>query len=334
MPNKIRAIWAHAAYQELKRRKLNASVALDQAGLSQLAIADRERWIPFDKEVLFFEAAAELSGDDCFGLHLAPTIELKTAGLIAYIGLAAKTLDDAIRNLIHYQHVHNVAMDGELIEDGSHVRLRDTYFEVDLHRYKQREELDASLALHATRWLTQKDISLVEVRFVHTRDKHRDEVERVLGCPVRYGQEYYEIVFHRDDLSLPIPTADKELLRVLTKNADLVLEERAANGDAFLDLVSERIVDQLSSGRVTAKKIASDFGTSQRTISRRLAEHGTSFDELIDDIRKQLAMRYLDEGGIRLQELAFLLGFSSHASFTAAFKRWTGRTPSQTRSVA
>ena len=84
---------------------------------------------------------------------------------------------------------------------------------------------------------------------------------------------------------MPIPTADHELLQVLTKNADQVLRERAEDGNDFLDVIAERVVDQLSSGRLTVKKIASDLGTSKRTISKRLADHGTSFDQLIDDIR-------------------------------------------------
>ena len=99
-------------------------------------------------------------------------------------------------------------------------------------------------------------------------------------------------------------------------------------------MLAERIIDQLSTGQVNSKKIAGDLGISQRTLTRRLAEHNISFDQLIDDIRHDLAMRYIDQGEIELQDLAFLLGFSSHASFSASFKRWTGRTPSETRTLS
>ena len=69
-------------------------------------------------------------------------------------------------------------------------------------------------------------------------------------------------------------------------------------------------------------------------LSRRLAEHSTSYDQLIDDTSNDLVMRYLDEDQVKLKELAFLLGFSTHASFSAAFKHWTGKTPSETRSLS
>ena len=203
----------------------------------------------------------------------------------------------------------------------------------ELHRYRQRQEIGAGIHVYVARQLTQKNISPVEIRFIHARNQNGDEVERVLGCPVSYGKKAYETVFHRDDLSMPLPTADHELLEILTKHADQVLRERAEEGNDLLHVIAERIVDQLSSGRVTIKKVAADLDTSERTLNRRLAEHGISFDQLIDDIRKDLAMRYLDEVKVELQELGFLLSFSTDASFTSAFKRWTSETVSETQSL-
>ena len=83
-----------------------------------------------------------------------------------------------------------------------------------------------------------------------------------------------------------------------------------------------------------AIEIGGDLGTSERTLSRRLAEQGSSFDQLIDDIRENLAIRHLDEGKVKLQELTSVLGCSTHASFTSALKRWTGKTLSEARSLS
>ena len=100
-----------------------------------------------------------------------------------------------------------------------------------------------------------------------------------------------------------------------------MLRERDEEGNDFLDVVAERTVDQLASGRVTVMRIASDLGANKRTISKRLTEHGTSFDQLVDDIRKGLAMRYLGYGSVKVKELRFLLSFSTQDRFSADFKR-------------
>ena len=94
-----------------------------------------------------------------------------------------------------------------------------------------------------------------------------------------------------------------------------MLRERDEEGNDFLDVVAERTVDQLASGRVRVMRIASDLGANKRTISKRLTEHGTSFDQLVDDIRKGLAMRYLGYGSVKVKELRFLLSFSTQNRF-------------------
>ena len=100
-----------------------------------------------------------------------------------------------------------------------------------------------------------------------------------------------------------------------------MLREGDEDGNDFLDVVAERTVDQLSSGRVTVVRIASDLGANKRTISKRLTEHGTSFDQLIYDIRKGLAMRFLGYGSVKVKELGFLLSFSTQDRFSADFER-------------
>ena len=86
-------------------------------------------------------------------------------------------------------------------------------------------------------------------------------------------------------------------------------------------------MELLPKGAAKAKVIASELGVSQRTLTRQLAAHGTSFNDVLERLRKQLALRYVRGGDIRLTEISFLLGYANQPAFNQAFKRWTGKTP-------
>jgi AraC-like DNA-binding protein len=96
-------------------------------------------------------------------------------------------------------------------------------------------------------------------------------------------------------------------------------------------LVEDRLVSLLPSGRPQASVIAEQLGMSERSLRRRLLEEGTNFAELLDRLRKRLALRYLDDEHVSLKQIAWLLGYSELGAFNHAFKRWTGTSPGQMR---
>ena len=85
----------------------------------------------------------------------------------------------------------------------------------------------------------------------------------------------------------------------------------------------------LPSGAVTNQRVAREFGMSPRTLARRLDNLGTSFGQILDGIRHQLALRYLEEADARASQIAYLLGYSEPSAFNHAFRRWTGVSPSE-----
>ena len=91
------------------------------------------------------------------------------------------------------------------------------------------------------------------------------------------------------------------------------------------------IKDELSGGNASLERIAGNLSMSGRTLQRKLREHGTSHQELLDQMRKDLAMRYLQERELAICEVAYLLGFSESSALHRAFKRWTGKTPNEFR---
>ena len=96
-------------------------------------------------------------------------------------------------------------------------------------------------------------------------------------------------------------------------------------------MVENQLVSALASGKAQAAEIANQLGMSVRSLSRQLAEEGTSFGEILDRVRQRLALRYLEDERISLQQAAWLLGYSEIAAFSHAFKRWTGTSPSRAR---
>ncbi|MEP6907811.1 MAG: AraC family transcriptional regulator ligand-binding domain-containing protein [Pseudoxanthomonas sp.] len=152
---------------------------------------------------------------------------------------------------------------------------------------------------------------------------------RFFGCPLKFRAKRDALVF--DDLLMDT--------RFVTHNADLLdallpsLDKQVAKtpGNCFLNDVRQAIAKRMSGERPSADKVAIELATSARTLQRRLAEHGTTYQEVLDEVRCHTARRLLGTGSIEIAEAAFLLGFEELNSFTRAFRGWEGMTPKQWR---
>jgi AraC-like DNA-binding protein len=188
-------------------------------------------------------------------------------------------------------------------------------------------EFGAALLLHLYRFVTKRQITPVEVHFVHGRQHGQREMARYFGCKVRYLQNRVGIVFRATDMATLIDTSDYRLLKILTAYCEGILKEHAVGHAGTLQKVERRIIDLLPKGSAKAKVIAANLGVSERTLGRQLAALGTSFNDVLDQIRKQLALKYVSETDLRLAQIAFLLGYANPPAFSLAFKRWTGGAP-------
>jgi AraC-like DNA-binding protein len=133
-------------------------------------------------------------------------------------------------------------------------------------------------------------------------------------------------------MELRIVSEDSQLLHILEAHADdLLAERRTAAG--LRGLVENQLLGGLPSGRVQAAVVAQQLGMSARSFTRHLAQEGTSFSEILDQLRNRLARRYLEDERISLQQIAWLLGYSEIGAFNHAFKRWTGISPGRARNL-
>jgi AraC-like DNA-binding protein len=302
----ILSVWPKTIVADLREQGRNVEKVLGNAGLDLRTVNREGARIPWLAQAKLLELAAHELEDDCYGLHLAEHVDVRDADLIAYLGLASKTLGEALNNLGRYARVFTEAVQFDLSNDSGAATVNLIPAKPTFLHYRQQTEFSTGLLLNAYRTFTGRDITPLEIAFTHHRRERLREVSRFFGCRISYGERRARIVLKAKDLAIPIPTADYRVLRILRRYGDIILKERGPSGTGLLSKVERLIVDLLPKGMARAKVIAIELGMSDRTLSRRLGEAGTSFDEILDRLRHDLAQRYLVASDLSLSEVAFL----------------------------
>ncbi|HLL55796.1 MAG TPA: AraC family transcriptional regulator [Myxococcaceae bacterium] len=304
---------------------------LAAAGLSPDALADADAYLPTSAMCRLFAAAERLTGDDSLGLHLAELVlEVPASDTLGYACRSSPTLGEALRRLTRYHRLIHGAADFRLEANEDTARLvhRRPPGAVTPSRHAV-EGILASIFLRVRKH-TGPALTLRHVGFAHARPADTSEHDRLFAAPVLFDQPFDSLVFDRALLDLPNPHADEALARVL----DRFLEQTgvcATTPLRFADQVRQRIAEQLKGQCPPVEAIAARMHMSPRTLQRRLRDEGTTYLELLNDVRRELALRHVQEGRESISEIAFLLGFSEVSTFHRAFKRWCGRTPAEVR---
>ena len=277
----------------------------------------------------FLEYAAEAMDDSAFGLHLAKQIDPRDVGLYFYASSAARDLGEALALFSRYCRIANEAF--RLTQRSADSAIVFEY--VGLPRYAARHNMEFVVAgiCTALRTMSGLKIAPTKVAFTHNRNSDLREFERFFGCPVEFGAPNNLLLISADALHLPLITADPKLLRVLRPYCDAAAKERNAKPGTLRSAVEAEVEKLLPDGKAKAENVAKVLALSLRTLARRLAEEGTTYGEVVDQLRRSLTTQYLKDPGMSLGQIAWLLGYEGSTSFNHAFKRWTGRSPSADR---
>jgi AraC-like DNA-binding protein len=157
---------------------------------------------------------------------------------------------------------------------------------------------------------------------------------RFVGTAVEFGATTDEFAINANTRELPLIHADPYLNNLLLKYCEAALTDRRGDVSQLRTRVENAISSLLPHGRVVVDDVARSLGMSTRTLARKLSDEGLNFTEVLQQLRRDLAHRYLDDPRLHISKIAWLLGFNDLSAFTHAFKRWTGKTPSQIRTTA
>ena len=156
---------------------------------------------------------------------------------------------------------------------------------------------------------------------------------RFVGTKVEFGADKDELALNVGARELPLVHSDTHLNDLLLKYCEAALADRRGDMSQLRTRVENAISSVLPHGKVLVEDVARSLGMSKRTLARRLSDEGLNFTEILQHLRRDLTVRYLDDRKLHVSKIAWLLGFREVSAFTHAFKRWTGKTPSEMRAA-
>ena len=285
----------------LQKRKIDAAPLLRRAGLSDYNPDDRQRRMSALSQARLVEYAAEAIADTAFGLHLAQETDPREAGLLFYAVSAGKDLHEALALFARYSHIVNDSVRVAILPRAEGVRLAADYFGVPRHRAKQNVEFGIAVVVKALREASGRKISPSRVLFSHPRTSDLKEFDRFYNCRVEFGAPTDALDFAHEALSLPLVTSDRYLLETLRPYCDEAAKARRTAAGSLRASAENEIYRLLPHGRASVETVAKALGVSTRTLARRLAEEGTNFANLIEDLRRTLALQYVREADFTVE---------------------------------
>ncbi|KOU38123.1 AraC family transcriptional regulator [Streptomyces sp. WM6378] len=320
-----------AVLRGAERHGIDTVPLLQASGIPPLLLGDDRARVTPAQFAQLFRALYRATGDEFLGLGGAPS-RPGTFAMMCYAVLGCRDLGGAMRRGTTFYGLFAHGPDLTLDITGP-----EAVFAVrgDLMGRDEDRFLTECLVIIWHRlcsWLVGRRIPLTRAAFGYPPPPHKDEYESLFGCPVRFGDTRTEAVFDAHWLTAPL-VRDEAALAQMLRRSPFELLSRHAYGTTVGEQVGRALSGALrASPRLpTLEETAARLAMSPATLRRRLAQEGTSFQQLKDAVRRDAAIAGLAEGREPIAEIAARLGFSEDTSFHRAFRRWTGTTPGSYR---
>lgn len=273
-------------------------------------------------------SAAKLIDDPGFGLRSAEFLHPSHLGALGYAWLASTSLRTALNRLSRYAHVIADNIEVDLDEKGDRIRV--TIRESDVIA-RMVWASDSSLAIVTTLCRMNYGAALnpISVDFQHAEPRETGKYFALFRCPVSFSRDADCITLRSDVVDKRLASANPQLAQL---SDQVIMQTLGRLGkERIVPRVKSIIIEQLPSGNVSDEKVAVELNMSTRALQRKLQRKETTFKQLLTETRQELADKYIRNNQLSLTEISFMLGFSEISSFSRAFKRWTGESPSDYR---
>jgi AraC-like DNA-binding protein len=289
---------------------------LDELGLSFDVLGTPEAEIGHDATCALWERLCAGRPDD-YGARFPERFDLRALGLLGYLAAASPSLGEMYGRVVRYNDLVKRPATARLGRERDHYSILEVLPAGVRPWPRPLAESILSAWLIVGRRLTAVSFDALRVRFQHAPPARPRDVANVFGCEVIYHAPVNELVLPAETWDLPLASSDPTLLRYLETLAGRL------GAQSELDRARLKIAQSLSAnGPPSLAGTARALGVSARTLQRRLDEHGLTYRELVDDVRRESAERLMREGTLTLEEIAYLLGFNDPSALRKARRRW------------
>lgn len=320
----ITASYAREIATALEILDIDARQVFDQAGVSLRSTSDPMQRMSNLEVSCIFREAVKATDDPYFGLLVGDNFHIANLHALGFALLASSTLRDFCLRLHKYYHLVSKNVEISLSESPEESILIIKTLNPDI--CWETEDAFITVMVRLMRNIYDPHFNPNRVELIRHPPARGDKPYRdYFNCEVLFDRPEMHICFDSAIIDKPLPGASKELAQMHDRTAMEYLEKLERQD--IPSRVRTIIVKDLSSGLVSKQRVADKLHMSTRNLELKLAEVNTNFQKIVESTRQVLAESYIEQSGISITEIAYLLGFSDAANFTRAFKRWTGKSP-------
>jgi len=304
---------------------------LARSGIGADDLTDQDNRIPFSKYVTLMRTAKELCNDPALALHYGAIDDLVEISVVGLISHASESFIEALAQLNRYgKLVIEVDAGGDrfaVAREGGELLLRDNranpndFFELT----------ESTFARMASGAKSFPEVKLLKKIYVtHAAPPYRAEYDAIFSVPIVFGSDKNALVIDEAWLAHKLHLQPRYVFGILSEHAEKLLKDLETS-KTVRGRVESLLMPILHTGDISMDKIAETMAMSRQTLFRKLKTEGVTFEKILDDLRHNLALHYLGGKRVSVNQTAYLVGFSEAAAFSRAFKRWTGKSPSEIR---
>jgi AraC-like DNA-binding protein len=314
----------------LRELGLDPVEVFQEAGVDLKLFEDPDNIISYAARNHLVEVCVARSGCRHFGLLIGQRVGLPSIGLAGYLVRHSPDIGTALESLVRYFHLHTHGAAITLEKSNGVALMSFNILQPNTEACDQVGDGAVAILFNSLQSLCGQDWRPRELLFAHRKPENIEPFRKFFQAPLRFDAETHGVAFHSEWLAKPVQNADPDLYRMLRKQVQAL---EAEDTQDFPGRVRRVLRSALLTGHANEERIADLFSMNSRTLRRRLQVSGTSFIEVADQARYEMAKQLLETSTQNVASVASTLHYADASSFTRAFKRWSGTTPCAWRSA-